>query len=219
MEFLVHAMHRRKADGVPSWCVDFLRPDWSSYARACGWYRSSGRRTRASGREPQSRVSHDPVQGTIEVLGTVIGCINHVHSSQCGPSTLTDLEKTRYLENYRAEHPDVEQRQFLHHQYEYLIDDVKAFGYAAQRALRKSFSQDEVLQMLSSGIVWKTMGNGIEPKLYDEDFAYLETNSLTYNYLALENMAREHFANYGTFANRKLDLIAAISFNLMTKVC
>lgn len=145
MGFLVHAMHRRKAEGVPSWCVDFLTPDWPSYVRACGWHRSSKGRSGVSGREPQLTVLHNPVKGTIEVFGTIIGRINHVYTSMCWPPNLTDSEKTRYSENYRAEHPDAEQRKFLHLQYDYLTEDVRTFGRVVQRVLRKHFNQGEVL--------------------------------------------------------------------------
>ncbi|KAL9046329.1 MAG: hypothetical protein Q9214_000809 [Letrouitia sp. 1 TL-2023] len=217
MGFLVHAMHLRKADGVPSWCVDFLTPDWPNYVRACGWHHSSKGRIGVSGWKPKLKVLHDPVRGTIEVLGTIIGCINHVNTSKCGPPNLTDSEKTRYSENYRADHPDAEQRKFLHRQHDYLINDVRTFGQVVKRALSKRYSQDEVLQMLSSGIVWKIMGHGIEPKLYDEDFAYLQTNVLNYHYVEIENIAQIQFAKYGTFANRRLELIAAISLNLIDK--
>ncbi|KAL9607137.1 MAG: hypothetical protein Q9167_007922, partial [Letrouitia subvulpina] len=217
MGFLVHAMHRRKADGVPSWCVDFLTPDWPSYVRACGWHRSYEGHFGAPGREPQSTVLHDPVQGTIEVWGTIIGYINHVYTSKCGPPNLTDSEKTRYSENYRTEHPDAEQRKFLHRQYDFLVDDVRTFGQLVKKALERRFDKDVVLQMLSSGVVWKVMGNGIEPKLYDGDFAYLQKDVLKYHYFEIETIAQVQFAKYGTFANRRLELIAAISLNLIDK--
>lgn len=61
------------------------------------------------------------------------------------------------------------------------------------------------------------MSNGIEPKLYDGDFAYLQTDVFNYRYPEIENIAQVQFAKYGTFANRRLELIAAISLNLIDK--
>ena len=220
MGFLVHAMHGRKADGIPTWCIDFLSTDWNSHARAYGWYPLTellGGKFADLGRTPQATLSHNIDKGTIEVLGSIIGHINHVNQSMCAPFGLTESQKSQYVKRYKAQNPDVRQRKFLHRQYERLMDDMNTFDRAAHRSLDIYFDPNQVTQMLSSGLIWKTMGGGMQPKLYDHDYRYLQDETLHRDYATLERMAQIQFAKTGPFANRRIDLISAISLNLIDK--
>ncbi|KAL8836809.1 MAG: hypothetical protein Q9170_002770 [Blastenia crenularia] len=209
MGFLVNAMHRPKAKGIPSWCVDFLTPDWSGYARACGWYRSFGNGSEDSKRRPHLTILHNLSQGTIKVLGNPIGYIDYVHFSKCAPPNLTDVDKSTYSKNYEAEHPNAEQRKFLHRQYNRLVDDIKAFCINVQTSLENQFSTDEVLDLFSSGI---------RADLYHGELSLYRKEIFSYDYLALEKRAQAEFKKYGdTLAYRRLKLVAAIGRNLIDK--
>ncbi|KAL8948148.1 MAG: hypothetical protein Q9222_005636 [Ikaeria aurantiellina] len=209
MDFLVNAMHRPKANGIPSWCVDFLTPDWSRYAWNCGWYLSVAKNTESNERKPPSTVSYDVSQGSIEVLATCLGCVDHVHASKCAPSNLSESEKTRYFENYRAEHPDAEQRKFQHRQFDRLVEDIKTFRDVGQTFLKNPFSTNEVLENFCLGI---------RQDLYQEELSLYRNELLSYDYLALVRRAEANSERHGAnLAYRRLKLIAAICANLIDK--
>lgn len=209
MGFLINAMHRPKADDIPSWCVDFLTPDWSNYATTCGWYRSMGTGTEDPESHPQFMVLHSPSQSTIEVLGTFMGCIDYVHVSKCAPPNLTPSEKARYSGIYKTERPDAELQKFLHRQYDRLVEDFNNFYELAQASLVNCFSPDEVLEIFSSGI---------RQDLYLGELAMYRRELLTYNYPALHERAQADFERYGhSLSYRRLGLIAAILENLIDK--
>lgn len=216
MSFLVHAMHFQRNDSVPSWCVDFLTLDWPSHARACMFHSSSKELSTTPGRKIRSSVLHNPVNGTIEVIATILGRLDYVNISKCAPPNLQDSEKDRYRQDYTAEHPTINQREFRYRQYECLVHDVQDFRKAAQRALGSQFSQHEVAWMLSTDIVWRTMGNA-EPKLDAAEFSLLEAASLDDDYLQLEARAQTNFEQIGKLANRTLEAVTAVSLNLIDK--
>ncbi|KAL8845985.1 MAG: hypothetical protein Q9221_008889 [Calogaya cf. arnoldii] len=213
MNFLVHATHPHKSSTSPTWCVDFLTADWPSYARDRLLYRSI---EEIPSRKFPSSVVHDPVKGTIEVYGTLLGRINYVNTSKCAPASLAESEKIRYRQDYTAERPNVTQRTFRYLQHDYLRHDFQAFHNAARKTLKNHFSTEEVSWMLSTDIVWRTLAES-EPKLSAADFALLQTEALDYDYIALETRAQVSFNTIGKLANRTLEAITAVSLNLIDK--
>ncbi|KAI4179077.1 MAG: hypothetical protein L6R41_008049 [Letrouitia leprolyta] len=154
-------------------------------------------------------VLYDPPQGTIEVLGTFMGCIDYVHASKCAPSNLAQSEKERYLEHYRTERPDSEQQKFLHRQYDRLVEDINTFYNLAQTSLENLFSPDEVLEIFCSGI---------RPDMYSGELALYRRELLTYDYPALHKKAQADLERYGdSLGYRRLELISAILHNLIDK--
>ena len=213
----MYATHGQKAAGIPSWCVDFFTPDWPREARVCGWERSIGAYHEFLGQEPLPTNSHKLTRGTLEIPGIIIGRLNYVHSSKCAPPDLTEIEKTRYRECFRAERASSKQREFLQRHYDYLMDDANAFERAIISALSNHLSEAEMLHKSSSDLAWKTMGSGAEPMLYDHEITYLQRETLHRDHSYLVNMARKQFLKYGEFGNRILKLIATISLNLIDK--
>ncbi|KAL8902917.1 MAG: hypothetical protein Q9207_004285 [Kuettlingeria erythrocarpa] len=147
LSFLEYATNRRGEVKIPSWCIDFSNPAWWVRPFKAGralvpYSRGKG----ASGNQTKSTISHQPDQGTIQLLGTVVGLIDHIHVPECSMTgeqvTISEPEEKGVAGDQLVRIRSV-------------LKDIATFTQLVRKALEGRFGEAEALQMLASGIVWK----------------------------------------------------------------
>ncbi|KAL9601448.1 MAG: hypothetical protein Q9219_002514 [cf. Caloplaca sp. 3 TL-2023] len=132
LDFLVHAMKYKPLD-VPSWCVDFSRPNWNKHPYGQGWSIFFKNDHFASGQPPKSAVVHDPHRGILDVAGSILGRIQGVVTSKLDP---VGPERFRNV-----------------------LRDVIRFVVAAAPALQVRLGDPSTHETLASANLWKTFMN------------------------------------------------------------
>ncbi|KAL8767641.1 MAG: hypothetical protein Q9209_005900 [Squamulea sp. 1 TL-2023] len=194
LDFLVLAMNYRVGNVVPSWCVDFSQSNWNNYTSTCGWYAIPQEQAAegASGKQPNSTILHNPQLGTLKVSGTVVGCITHVKTSDWLASDLRSILESRRSEFYRREMLTKEQSEVEERTYDHILKAMMAYREAAQVALETRLSKSTVMQMLDSGITWKTAAKGSPWSFFLGNLTRQQREMLRNGYSALEAFVQKN---------------------------
>ena len=188
MNFLIQAMNQKGSAGVPSWCVDFSVPNWNKYSGLCGWSPLPKYKGGASGKLPQSSILHNPKDGTLVVLGTLIGRINHLNVSECGSISLPPREKSRrtYLDALSHD----EYVKLFKEVASCVLDDVLRLSHAARTALEVRMGKTKALRMLALGKIWETVMEVIPLDSHIRELPEKEKRMLRDKYSAFESFGQ-----------------------------
>ncbi|KAL8930408.1 MAG: hypothetical protein Q9208_000591 [Pyrenodesmia sp. 3 TL-2023] len=196
LEFLMFAMNRRISSEIPSWCVDFSIPEWNSQSYLPiplrEWQRGP---LGASGRQTKATISHQPDRGTIQIMGTVVGRINQIHVSKCRTPGLTTWDQRTDLNEL------LRKDNMVNVIGSWVLWDISTFTPMVRTVVENRFGKKEALQMLASGIVWKTaLGFDDISKHVGEGFTWWQKYLIFDKYSALEKYVQLTFPDYRTLS-------------------
>jgi hypothetical protein len=158
LDWLVYAAGADASD-KPSWCIDFSTKTWKRDAANRQWEptASENRKRDATGAGASTgrdilEILHNPGNGTIRLVGTEIGSLDHVHMTTCGelrakrqaPDSLTPEEIDSVMLDSVSK----------------LLRDIGVFVIYGHPALKKRLGQDETSKKLAAGDIWKVASGG-----------------------------------------------------------
>ena len=151
--FLIHSLNQ-KTMGVPSWCVDFSHPDWAQYSNRLPW--PNGTVMEMASGLPKSNINHYVKEGMLEIQGSTIGCIKHTEVSSCAGLGFTNKNSAEMFEESSKERIEI---LFLLMAFN-AINDAKRFHAIVNEAFKLRFEEQQVVEMIAAGDIWKMLNSG-----------------------------------------------------------
>ncbi|KAI4191071.1 MAG: hypothetical protein L6R41_000386 [Letrouitia leprolyta] len=164
VDFLFHATKHKRLN-LPSWCVDFSQVNWNQFSYGQGWTIFCKTDFHASGQLPKSTITHSVYRGTCEVIGALLGRIQHVVASNLDP---VGLERFRNV-----------------------LKDMINFTIAAKPGLEARLGKQMTHDKLATANLWKSFMNPGESLYTNPDnLSAFQRLVMPMQHTAMQMMAR-----------------------------